>query len=87
LAEEGAVREDTGVAGDAEWLNLRHRLTGNVAVARNLVEGREECLFTTSNASNVVRWRSSYCAAMKTRRFAVRTAAAKAWRSSSPLHT
>jgi hypothetical protein len=39
--EEGAVREDTGVAGDAEWLNLRHRLTGNVASPEALWKGEK----------------------------------------------
>jgi len=39
--EEGAVREDTGVAGDAEWLNLRHRLTGNVASPEILWKGEK----------------------------------------------
>ena len=39
--EEGAVRKDIGVASDAEWLNLRHRLTGNVASPEILWKGEK----------------------------------------------
>jgi hypothetical protein len=39
--EEGAVRKDTGVASDAEWLNLRHRLTSNVASPEILWKGEK----------------------------------------------
>jgi hypothetical protein len=46
LAEEkGVVREDAGVAGDAEWLNLRHRLTGNVASPEILWKGEKSACF------------------------------------------
>jgi hypothetical protein len=84
---ENAVGDGTG-----EWRGQPAQPEAQVheeyhAATRSNLEGRDQCLFTISDAGNAVRsWRSS-SAPMKARESVARTAAASPWRSSSPPHT